>query len=146
MTGKSMKYKHEGSMHNRNKYRWLLLCIAILAIILVPFFLFGNQIETWANNFIQSASDRPGLVAIVLSLLLASDILLPIPVNEANTAAGFFLGFTGGLTISLIGRIIGCIIGFLLAVKFGRPIAQRLVGDNELKRLEKMSQRNSHWV
>jgi len=142
-----MKHKNEHPMHNRKKYRWLLLCAIILILFfLIPFLLVGNRIETWANNFIQSASNQPGLTAIVLSLLLASDILLPVPANEANTAAGFFLGFTGGLAISLIGRMIGCIIGFWLGMKFGRPIAQRLAGANELKRLEKMGQRFGDWL
>ena len=145
MARESMKHKNEYPMHNK-KYRWLLLCIVILAIVLIPFFLVGNQIETWTNNFIQSASNRPGLTAIILSLLLASDILLPIPANETNTALGFFLGFTGGLITSLIGRTIGCIIGYWLGVKFGRPIAHRLVGSNQLKRLEKMRQRFGDWA
>lgn len=142
-----MRYEKEGSVHSRKKYRWLLLCAIILILFfLIPFFLVGNRIETWANSFIQSASSRPRVTATVLSLLLASDILIPVPANEANTAAGFFLGFTGGLAISLIGRIIGCMIGFWLGVKFGRPIARRLVRDNELKRLEKMHQRFGDWL
>lgn len=66
-------------MSNRNAYRWLLMCIAILAVILIPFFLFGDRIETWTDNFLRAASDQSGLVAIVLGLLLASDILLPVP-------------------------------------------------------------------
>ena len=133
-------------MSNRNAYRWLLMCIAILAVILIPFFLFGDRIETWTDSFLRAASDQSVLVAIVLGLLLASDILLPVPSSMVSTAAGFFLGFMGGMITSLIGMTVSCIAGFWLGVKFGRPIACRLVGINELKRLEELSHRFGDWV
>jgi uncharacterized membrane protein YdjX (TVP38/TMEM64 family) len=135
-----------GYMPNRNVYRWLLLGIAILAVILIPFVFFGARIETWTDNFLQAASDRSGLVAIVLGLLLASDILVPVPSSMVSTAAGFFLGFMGGIITSLAGMTVSCIAGFWLGAKFGRPIACRVVGNNELKRLEKMRHRFGEWV
>jgi len=101
-------------MSNRNANRWLLLCIAILAVILIPFFLFGDRIETWTDSFLRAASDQSVLVAIVLGLLLASDILLPVPSSMVSTAAGFFLGFMGGMITSLIGMTVSCIAGFWL--------------------------------
>ena len=133
-------------MSTRNAYRWLLMCIAILAVILIPFFLFGDRIETWTDNFLRAASDQSGLVAIVLGLLLASDILLPVPSSMVSTAAGFFLGFMSGIITSLIGMTVSCIAGFWLGAKCGRPIACRLVGNNELKRLEELSHRFGEWV
>ena len=139
-------FVNRGFMPHRNAYRWLLLCTAILALILIPFFLFGNQIETWTDNFLRSTSDQSGLVAIVLGLLLASDILLPVPSSMVSTATGFFLGFMRGIITSLAGMTVCCIAGFWLGAKFGRPIACRLVGNNELKRLEKMSHHFGEWV
>lgn len=139
-------FVNRGFMPHRNAYRWLLLCTAILALILIPFFLFGDQIETWTDNFLRSASDQSGLVAIVLGLLLASDILLPVPSSMVSTATGFFLGFMRGIITSLAGMTVCCIAGFWLGAKFGRPIACRLVGNNELKRLEKMSHHFGEWV
>ncbi len=138
--------KNEDSMHNRNQYRWLLFFAIILVLILLPFFLFGARIEIWVDTFIKSASDQRFLVSIFLCLVLASDILIPVPANEANTIAGFFLGFTGGLITSFIGRTIGCIIGFWLGKKLGYPVALRLVGSGELKRLETMSHRFGDWI
>lgn len=125
----------------KNAYRWLLMGIAILAVILIPFFLFGDRIEIWTDSFLRSASDQSGLVAIVLCLLLASEILLPVPSSMVSTAAGFVLGFMGGIITSLAGMTVSCIAGFWLGVKFRRPVACRLVGNNELKRLEELSRR-----
>ena len=133
-------------MGNRSAFRWVLLCIGILAIILVPFFLFGEQIEAWTESFLESASDHSALVAVVLGGLLAVDILVPVPSSLVSTAAGFFLGAGGGIVTSLAGMTVSCIGGYYLGVQFGRPAANRLVGDGEMTRLEKLRQRIGDWV
>jgi len=133
-------------MRNQSTYRWILLCAGIFAIILVPFFLFGEQIETWTEEFLESASHHSVLVAVVLGTLLAVDILVPVPSSLVSTAAGFFLGLAGGLVTSLAGMTISCVGGYWLGVRFGRPVANRLVGDHELTRLEKLRQRFGEWV
>lgn len=126
--------------------RWLFLCTGVFLAILVPFGLFEDQIETWTDSFLQSASHQTGLVAVVLSSLLAADILIPTPSSVVSTAAGFFLGFVGGTIASLTGMTVSCIVGYWIGAKFGRPVANRVVGNNELKRLENMSHRFGDWV
>lgn len=133
-------------MRNQNIVRWLLLCGSVLAIILVPFFLFGEKIETWTEDFLESASDQAGWIAVVLGALLASDVLVPVPSSLTSTAAGFFLGFAAGTLTSLTGMTISCILGYWLGERFGRPLANRLVGGHELTRLERLSQRVGNWV
>ena len=102
--------------------------------------------DIWISDFIQFASDRPVLTATFLSLILASDILLPIPANETNVAAGFILGFYWGFLVGLIGRSLSCIIGYWIGIKFARPVTRRFVSDKELKRLEKLYDRFGDWV
>jgi uncharacterized membrane protein YdjX (TVP38/TMEM64 family) len=131
---------------SQSTYRWVLLCTGILAIILIPFFLFGEQIETWTETFLQSASDKSTLIAVVLGSLLAIDILVPVPSSLTSTAAGFFLGLPGGIATSLAGMTISCVVGYWLGARFGRPVASRLVGNDELTRLEKLSHRFGNWV
>jgi len=133
-------------MTGRSTHRWLLLCTLVFAMILVPFLLFGERIENWTEDFVQSASGQPVWVATVLGSLLAVDILMPIPSSLVSTAAGFLLGLMRGMTVSLVGMIVSCIIGYWLGAKFGRPIADRLVGSDELNRLENMSRRLGDWV
>ncbi|HUX75966.1 MAG TPA: VTT domain-containing protein [Anaerolineae bacterium] len=117
-----------------------------MAIILVPFFLFGEQIETWTESFLESASNQSTWVALVLGSLLATDILVPVPSSLTSTAAGFFLGLAGGTATSLAGMTVSCVVGYWLGARFGRPVANRLVGEQELARLEKLSQRFGDWV
>jgi uncharacterized membrane protein YdjX (TVP38/TMEM64 family) len=131
---------------SQSTYRWVLLSTGVLAIILVPFFLFGEQIETWTESFLESASDQSTWVALVLGSLLATDILVPVPSSLTSTAAGFFLGLAGGTATSLAGMTVSCVVGYWLGARFGRPVANRLVGEQELARLEKLSQRFGDWV
>ncbi len=133
-------------MFDRSISGWVLLTTIILLIILVPFFLFGEQVEKWTDDFVESASDQPGLVALVLGLLLAVDILVPVPSSLVSTAAGFVLGFGLGTLTSLIGMTISCAFGFWLGATFGRPVAERLVGEAELMRLQELSQRFGNWA
>lgn len=126
--------------------RWVALSVGILAIILIPFFLFGHQIEVWTIDFLDSRSQYSVLVASVVILLLAVDILVPVPSSLVSTAAGFFLGLVGGTLASLAGMTISCVVGYWLAVRLGRPLAVRIVREEELLRLESWYQRLGDWV
>jgi len=133
-------------MAMQGKKGWLLLGALLLAFILLPFFLFGAQIETWTRAFLESAASRPLLIAMVLGGLLATDILLPVPSSVVSTAAGLLLGFVGGMLTSLVGMIISCVAGFWLGARFGRPLADRMVGAGELCWLEEKGRRLGDWV
>ena len=130
----------------QKKKGWLLLCTLLLAFILLPFFLFGENIEDWTRAFLESASSRPLLIALVLGGLLATDIFLPVPSSVVSTAAGLLLGFVGGTLTSLIGMIISCMAGFWLGTRFGRLLAGRMVGAEELRWLEEKGRRLGDWV
>ncbi len=133
-------------MISKNTRRWILLFLIAFGLILVPYILFGEQIDAWFENFIHTASDRPRLTALVLIGMLAIDILAPIPSSIVSTSAGFFLGFLWGTLSSLAGMTISNIIGYLLAARFGQPLADRLVGSEEMKRLETMRGRIGDWI
>ena len=125
---------------------WMLLTSLVFAAILLPFILFGSRLEAWTERFIESASQQPTLVALVLGGLLASDIVLPIPSSLTSTATGFLLGFVRGLLVSLTGMSVSCIIGYWLGRRLGRPVASRVVGNDGIERLEELSQRVGNWA
>ncbi len=126
--------------------RWSILVVAVLAVILVPFMLFGGQIEVWTENFIETMSEQKGIVVLVLGGLLASDIFVPVPSSLVSTAAGLILKFVPGMLTSWAGMTISCLIGFWVGHRFGRPAAERFVGVAELNRLEKLSQQYGDWA
>lgn len=126
--------------------RWVALTVAILALILIPFMFFGEQVDAWTARFVASAQNQPGLVVVVLGGMLASDILLPIPSSLVSTACGFLLGLVPGLLTSFVGMSISCGLGYVLGEHFGRPFALRVVGEPELQRLEQLSRRLGDWA
>jgi uncharacterized membrane protein YdjX (TVP38/TMEM64 family) len=129
----------------KNRFKWALLAIVILLIILIPFFLFGESIENWASYFFQSSPSKI-LVGLIIGGLLSVDILAPIPSSIASTAGGYILGFILGTLVSLTGMTVSCIIGYWLGAKFGNPISERLVGSTELSKLEKLQNKYGHYI
>lgn len=84
----------------------------VLALVLVPFFLFGSRLEVWTNGFISATRQNTLWTAAILALLLASDIFLPVPASIVSTACGFLFGFVNGTLVSFTGMTLGCIIGY----------------------------------
>jgi uncharacterized membrane protein YdjX (TVP38/TMEM64 family) len=133
-------------MLSRTSVRWTFLVFLVLAFILVPYFLFATQLEAWTEGVLEAAADRSVLIAAFLAAVLAVDIVLPVPNSLVSTAAGFFLGFPVGTLVAWIGNTVSCILGYWLGARFGRPVANRLVGADELERLEEAAGRLGDWV
>lgn len=129
----------------QSKLKWALLSLVILLIILIPFLLLGESIETLTNYLLRSSSPKL-LIGVIIGGLLSIDILAPIPSSIVSTAGGFFLGFTMGIIVSTAGMTISCIIGYLLGAKIGTPISKWLVGTNDLLRLEKLQNKYGDWI
>lgn len=126
--------------------KWVLLVVILLAIVLVPFFLAGTAIESWAKNFIDKAGVHPWLSGAVLGGLLASDILLPIPSSIVSTACGMLLGVTMGCSVSLLGMTFSCFLGYWLGRGWGRVLAVRLVSSDDLDGFQSVHARFEDWA
>lgn len=126
--------------------RQVLFWSIILALILLPFFLFGKQIEDWTNSFLSQNARAKPIVALVLGGLLASDILLPIPSSMASTACGYVLGIGAGTLVSFLGMTISSIAGYWLGRKPGSFAFYRSLGDTEAKRLSRLNRRFGKWI
>lgn len=127
------------------KIRWILLTIAIVAVLLIPFILFGDSIENWTNYFFQSSPPRLA-AGMVIGTLLSIDILAPIPSSVVSTAGGYFLGFIGGTLISLLGMTISCLIGYWIGARFGRAAVEGFVDQKEISRFESLQKKYGDWI
>jgi uncharacterized membrane protein YdjX (TVP38/TMEM64 family) len=124
----------------RNLLKPLLLIALVLAVPVLPFLGFGQWMETEVQRWAQTA-DQPGTVAAVVVGLLATDVFLPVPSSLVSTLAGDVLGFAAATAASWLGLTLGCLIGFALARRFGRLLAARLCGADELQRMDRLAQR-----
>ena len=125
--------------------RWTLLTCVVLALILVPFALWEEPIHAWSAQLLAPAAGRAG-VALLVVLLLASDVILPIPSSFVSAGAVSLLGAAeGGLTIAL-GMTVAAWLGYFLGRWGGEPLAKRMAGPSELERAARLMDRYGNWV
>jgi uncharacterized membrane protein YdjX (TVP38/TMEM64 family) len=124
----------------RPKLRVVLSLVVLLALILVPFALWEEPMSALARELLRPAAGRAALIAIVV-LLLAGDVLLPIPSSFISAAAVALLGvWLGALSIAL-GMTIAAWLGYGLGLWGGEPLARRMAGAAELERARGLMER-----
>ncbi len=113
--------------------RWLLLALLLIAVILVPFWIFGERLSGAAGELLDTRSGRALAAAAIVSLLSA-DVLLPIPSSVVLAASGTLLGTLPGLAASWVGLQCGALLGYAIGRFGGTEVAARLVGAAEMAR------------
>ncbi len=125
--------------------RWVGLTCLVLALILVPFALWEEPITAWSARLLTPAAGR-ATVALLVVLLLAGDVVLPIPSSFIAAAAVGLLGaLEGGLTIAF-GMTVAAWLGYGIGRWGGEPLARRLAGPSELERARSMMARYGNGV
>lgn len=126
-------------------YRTLALLVAVFLVIIVPFCFFGEAVNAWTARLIEHAHAHPLQTGSLLTLLLAADILIPVPSSLVSTACGMTLGFLGGTCASFIGMTLSSAAGLLLG-RSASTAAQRLIGPNEITQLQSFHKRHGIWL
>jgi uncharacterized membrane protein YdjX (TVP38/TMEM64 family) len=125
--------------------RWTLLTCLVLALILVPFALWEEPINIWVARLLTPAAGRVTL-ALLLILLLTSDVLLPIPSSFVSAAAVSLLGAAQGSVTIVVGMTGAAWLGYALGRFGGEPLTRRLAGEQELARARSLMTRYGSWV
>ncbi len=113
--------------------RWIAL-VGIGTVVLLGPLAFADQIEQIANTAVETARDRPLLVAALIVAALALDVFLPVPNGVTNTLAGAIFGFAGGVAVIWTGLFAASMLGYAAGVLAVRPLTRRLLGEDELAR------------
>jgi uncharacterized membrane protein YdjX (TVP38/TMEM64 family) len=119
--------------------RWTLVTLLLLALILVPFFLFEDSFNALADRLVHGESS-PWYVAAAIVGLLASDVFLPIPSSIVSAAAGVLLGFWRGAAAVWIGMMAACLLGYVFGAR-ASAAARRFVGDDGMARAASVANR-----
>ena len=112
--------------------RWLWLSLAVVALILIPFFLFESYFTALAERAASGDISRPAAIATIGGLL-AFDVVLPVPSSIVSAAAGVVLGFWRGAAVVWGGMMVSCAMAYLIGARSAR-LARRLVGDDGMAR------------
>ena len=124
----------------RELFRTLPLMCVVLLVPIIPFLLFGDQVDQWFEGV---ADNPPSMAATFLLVvgLLATDILLPVPSSVVSTMSGWQLGWIIGTLATWVGMNVGAVIGFALAKRFGQPLALWFSRGEDLERMRQISDR-----
>jgi uncharacterized membrane protein YdjX (TVP38/TMEM64 family) len=124
--------------------RWALLWTALIALVLVPFFLFEDEFNALAGR-IATGEVSSSVAALAIGALLALDVFLPVPSSIVSTAAGVLLGLWPGASVVWAGMTAGSLVGYFVGVR-SAPLAQRLVGTAGLARAAALADRYGTWA
>jgi uncharacterized membrane protein YdjX (TVP38/TMEM64 family) len=117
----------------------------VLALILVPFAIWEAPLSELSTRLLHPASGRAALSIIVI-VLLAMDVLLPIPSSFVAAGAVALLGpWQGAATIAL-GMTVATWLGYGIGRFGGEPLARRVAGPAELERAARMMSRYGSGV
>lgn len=130
------------------------LIIVIAAVFLVGIYLawdiiFGGPLSKFFRNreeivaLVRSAGILAPLSFIVLQVVQI--ILAPIPGQVTGLIGGFIFGWWGILW-SVIGSTLGYLIIFLIAKKFGRPLAEKIIKKETLEKFNFLSSKSAAFV
>jgi len=124
--------------------RVAVIWVVLIALVLVPFFLFEEQFNAFAAQMTSSDTAR-WLAASSIFSLLALDVVLPVPSSIVSTAAGVLLGFWRGAAVVWAGMMVACLIGYWLGARFS-GFARRFIGEEGLARADRLAQRYGDWT
>lgn len=113
--------------------RWSLFTSIVLALVLVPFLLFEESTARLSEALLQGSSGGVS-VGVAVVLLLASDLVAPVPSSLVATASGLLLGLVPGMAATWVGMQSGALAGYGVGRWAGRRVAARIVGESELQR------------
>lgn len=131
-----------GEAANPSNLRRLAAVLGLFAFVLVPFAVFGTQLEQLLLASLRLVSDLPALAYTTIVAVLALDVVLPVPASIVSASAGALFGFWGGVLAIWLGMSLGCALGYSVGLRAGEPALRRLVGARDLNRVRRML--NSH--
>ncbi len=130
------------NMTNNKLFSVLILVVILSLILIIPFIVFGENMEGLVSGLLENNSaGRPFLFAVIIVLLLASDVLLPVASSILSSWSGYCFGFVQGRGISTVGMMPGCVCGYYPGV-YGCC----MVGDNHKGICESVSEKYGYWA
>ena len=128
--------------------RLLLLILALAALIVAPFAIWGDQIEAALSG--EAAAERlramGGWAWAVALALFAADLVLPIPGTVVMAALGAVYGpFVGG-ALAAAGSTLSGLLGYGASRALGPRTAELLAGREGLADARRLFERWGGWL
>ncbi|HVR19090.1 MAG TPA: VTT domain-containing protein [Polyangiaceae bacterium] len=120
--------------------RWAILGVLLATAIIVPFVIWEDALVALSRRWLESETNRLA-VAGLAALLLALDLVLPIPSSFVSAGAVAALGGVLGALAIWLGMTAGALAGYVLGRSGGSAAVERFVGRDELERATRLMAR-----
>ena len=124
--------------------RWTVLWVLVVALVLVPFFLFEDWFNAVALQVAGGTTSRRTAAGLA-AFLLTFDVFLPVPSSLVSAATGVVLGFWPATALIWSSMTLACLLGY----GFGRSAAgaaRRFVGEPGLARATRLATEHGHYA
>lgn len=128
--------------------RLALWFLALAVVILGTWMLWGGG---WESHFSFAGSvrwlERSGRWAWAAGiLLLASDLVLPVPGTVVISALGYIYGTFSGGVVASVGLMAAGLLGYGAGRLFGEKFARRWLGDRDYEAGRKLFENGGGWL
>lgn len=128
--------------------RLIGIFVMLAILVLIPFLIWGEGFE---RRFSQAGAidwlrDYGRWAWAAGVLLLMTDLFLPVPATAVMAALGFIYGPVAGGLIATLGGFCSGALAYLLCRRFGRPVAVRVLGPQDLMEGERLFARVGAWL
>ena len=115
-------------------WRMLAAFVVLAVLIALPFLFWGGELEALLHQdrLVAKFQAYRGFAWLVALALLVSDLVLPIPNTMVIAALGILYGPLIGGLVATLGNCLSGLVGYGLCRRFGRPLAERLLGEADL--------------
>lgn len=128
---------------------WLWAGLTILILAVAALWLWDEPLRLWAQQMLLLIGQEESLAHLVqwlgwagpLGLIVINAlqiVIAPLPNYAIFVVAGLLYGPVWGGIYGVAGMLLGGVCAMLLTRRFGRPLAERLVGAGRLERWEQM--------
>ncbi|MEQ8405441.1 MAG: VTT domain-containing protein [Oceanicaulis sp.] len=104
-------------------FKYFAFSLLFLALFIVPFILFGDDMERFAQAFLPGDSGD-AMVILVAALLLAGDPVLPTPSSVVATLLGARIGFLPAALVNGVALSLACAVGYGVGRSGGAGLAR----------------------
>ena len=127
--------------------RLLLLVLLMLAISVIPFLIWGEQLEASLSQkgpagFMRQFGDWAWLAGIGL---IISDFALPVPSSAVMAALGIIYGPVIGGAASAAGSMLAGMVGYGICRMISPRAAERLAGAEGMQQAKLLFERWGGW-
>ena len=103
----------------------------------MPLIFLETPLSTYADAALTWAGTNKVAVSLIVIAALMADVILPVPNGLTNTLSGMSLGWGLSSIVVWIGLNLGACVGYFLGRMAARPIAKKIISNDEFTNAEK---------